>query len=205
MLSTLKNWHVPLEILVNNVRMAMAKALATSLRERVGQWRTTKLFQEMHKTNVAFLDERLGYMKSHVNRALRLERAKPITRDEALMKRYIADEGAKLEDGGLRTRYAAYLIEAAEQSGKEYVAPTWDDKAKKEAARVLDPDTSTREISVMAKIRAYYQIASMRFVDQVVQAVEAELLLSFRDELYHELMAALKVYGEDGEYICCGF
>ena len=198
MLCTLKNWNVPMELLVNNLRLALGRALASSLRDKVGQWRTTKLFEEMHTINVNFLDERLNCMKSHVNRALRLERTKPITRDEALMKRYISDEHAKLSDARMRARYSAHLMEAAEQAGKDVSAPMWDEKTRKHATSVLDVDVFAREIDVMAKIRAYYQIAGIRFVDQVIQAVEAELFLSFREELYQELMSAMDVYGENG-------
>jgi hypothetical protein len=200
-LTTFKNWDVPLDLLYKRLRTALARSLASSLSEKVGQWRATKLFEEMHQANIAFLDEHLTHMQAHVNRSLRLERAKPITRDEELMTRYIAEEETDLADARLQHRYRLYNTKLVENGGKEHGAGSWDDKARKQAASLLQPDTYAREISVMARIKAYYHVASTRFVDHVVQSVEAELLVTFKEELYHDLMMVLKVFGEDGKYL----
>jgi hypothetical protein len=38
----------------------------------------------------------------------------------------------------------------------------------------------------------------MRFVDQLVQVVEAELFIKFRDGLQEDLAAVLQIFGENG-------
>ncbi|KIW04352.1 hypothetical protein, variant 1 [Verruconis gallopava] len=196
-LLTLENWKDPLKVLLNNLKSAMQNSLAKSLQDKVYQWRATKLFEEMQEAYRNFLNRHMESMTQYVFRALKIERVKPITRDEKLMSRYVKEEQAILEAARLKKRYMEYARELEKKYGKE-VNKNWDDKTRKQATEVLDADPYSREVGVMARIRAYYQISAMRFVDQVVQAVEAELLIKFREELYHDLMTALQVFGEDG-------
>ena len=44
------------------------------------------------------------------------------------------------------------------------------------------------ELRVMAMVWAYYDIASVRFIDQVIQALEADLFLTLRANHGLELM-----------------
>jgi hypothetical protein len=85
-----------------------------------------------------------------------------------------------------------------EKPGKDFNIANGDAKTKKAAVDVLGPDPYSREVGVMARIRAYYQIASIPFLDQVVQAVEAELFIKFRDGLQEDLAAVLQIFGENG-------
>jgi hypothetical protein len=196
-LETLKNWHSPLETLTTTLGAALARSLLSTLHETVKEWRATKLFEEMRDSYLQFLNTHLGSIKANVARALRIERAKPITRNDKLMDRYIAEETTTLETGRLRTRHTEYATEIQDMTGKDVTIKAWDEKAKKLALETIGPDPYSREVGVMARIRAYYQIASMRFVDNIVQAVEADLFVKFRD-LEYDLMGALRVLEEDG-------
>jgi hypothetical protein len=200
MLSTLKNWNKPVDVLFKSLRAALARSLAKSLRDTVGQWRATKLYEKMHSASLDFLNEHLTSMQVHVNRSLLLERAKPITRDEQLMNRYISEEEAELTVWRLKNRLKMYNSRLAENGGKELSFAVWDDKTCKNVSTLLGPDTYASEITVMARIRAYYHIASTRFVDHVAQSVEAELLMKFRSDLDHDLNIVLKVFDQDGRF-----
>ena len=113
-LITLQNWDAPLQILVSNLRKALGRSLTSSLDARVSQWKTTKLYKEMYSTNISFMDHHLETMKSHANRTLRIERVKPITRDEHRMAAYVTEETQNLEEARLKSRYQHHMKDAAE-------------------------------------------------------------------------------------------
>lgn len=201
-LQTLVNWKSPLDTFMRELNKALSTAMTSTLNMQVREWRTTPLFTKMMESNSYIKDLHMQNMKRHVTRALAIESVKPITRDEKLMERYVAEEIADLEAARLKRRFREHIDQQAEEGAKETFPKDWNEKAKKFAMETLEPDPYSREIGVMARIRAYYQIASMRFVDQVVQAVEAELFIKFRG-LNDDLMDSLGVLDENGKLSRC--
>jgi hypothetical protein len=103
-LETLKNWHIPLSALTRCLKAAIVCSLAKTLQSTVREWRATKLFDEMQYANQSFVDRHFDEMTSFVNRALCVEHVKPITREERLMDRYVAEDMSMLEFARLKQR-----------------------------------------------------------------------------------------------------
>jgi len=61
----------------------------------------------------------------------------------------------------------------------------------------LGPDPYQREVEVMAKIRAYYCIASTRFIDNICASVQGELFEDFKMGLREQLIDSLGVSAAD--------
>jgi hypothetical protein len=194
---TLENWHLPLHQLLVSLKAALQKALKETLDEVVKGWRSTELYSEIHRIQEIFLGTHCGQLEDHAaSRALRLETAKPISEDTRAMKRYKQEELEVLQNAWFKCRSDAFFDGQDGNTGK-ITTPEQREaerRSKTEALKKrLGPDPHEREIKVMADIRAYYQIASVRFVDHICQSVEAELFVKFRDGLHDDLEDGLRV------------
>jgi len=198
-LITLKHWDTPVYRLVDSLEAALRSSLENTLEVTALEWSTSQLFFEMRRIQESFLSTHLGDLRSNIaSRALRLERRKPMTMDEANLQRYMKEQFRVFEDARFEARSNAYFDTQERVMGKEIPKQERERKrlnpAERESLKLkLGPDPFTREIEVMAKIRAYYQIASTRFVDNIRQSVEAELFYQFRDGLKDDLEEGLKV------------
>jgi hypothetical protein len=118
------------------------------------------------------------------------------------MKRYEEEELEVFQAARFKARTDAFFNQQDHVTRKETSS---EERARKRRADMdglktkIGPDPYDREVKVMAKIRAYYQIASIRFVDHIRQSVEAELFDKFRNGLYEDLVEGLRVTQENGE------
>ncbi|KAF2434192.1 hypothetical protein EJ08DRAFT_582410 [Tothia fuscella] len=206
-LSTLENWHVPTSRLVNALENVLRSALQRTLEETAREWKTTLLFSEiMRISQQVFLRVHVGHLRDmSAPRALRLERTKPITEDTKTMSRYIQEETEHFQNARFKALSETYFDKLDTMTGKE--TSPHDRERKRQSDREglkakIGPDPYDREVRVMAQIRGYYQIASMRFVDNIRQMVEAELFAKFRDGLHNDLQDGLKVHGADCHDYC---
>lgn len=201
---TLLNWHLPTYSLVDSLETVLRSALQATLQETAREWQTTLFFSEMKRVSQdIFLATHIGDLRSNVAaRALRLERARPITENDKTWNRYIDEELKVFKDARFKNRSEYHFDTQDELTGKVTTSVERERKRQNERAKLMDvlgPDPYTREVEVMAKIRAYYQIASMRFVDHIRQSVEVDLFAQFRNGLRDELDEALKVTAQPPE------
>jgi hypothetical protein len=200
----MEHWDVPLNQLLESLHEIMRKALQTTLDETTRRWNATALPSAIKRISQDnFLTTHLGDLQDNVAmRALRLEQRKPITEDEMTMKRYEEEELAKFQEARLKARIEVYFDEQGRITEKEISS---EERARKRRNELdvlktkIGPDPFDREVKVMAKIRAYYRIASARFVDHIRQSVEAELFVKFRDGLYDDLAKKLRITEPDCE------
>jgi hypothetical protein len=206
-LLTLENWPHPLENLLKSLDTILRKALTATLRETTHKWSTTILPREINRIcQQEFLDAHIGDLRDNsATRALRLEQRKPITEDERTMKRYEEEELEVFQAARFKARTEAYFDQQDRVTGKE---SSPEERARKRRTDLdglktkIGPDPYDREVKVMSRIRAYYQIASIRFVDHIRQSVEAELFDKFRNGLYEDLAEGLGVTQADCKFSC---
>jgi hypothetical protein len=76
------------------------------------------------------------------------------------------------------------------------------DERKKVIEKMAD-DPYLAEVEVVARIKAYYQIAANRFIDRICQTVEFDLFQKLTAGLKDELEAGLQIYGQNGMLTRC--
>ncbi|KAJ9655554.1 hypothetical protein H2201_008779 [Coniosporium apollinis] len=107
------------------------------------------------------MDDQRRNIKYH----LCLEHYRPFTMDEELLERYRAEHLDEIQEARYKVRARAYLDK---QGARETISG-------ERLRKAIGADPYQREVNVMAKIIAYYRIASARFIDHVCMSVRAEL------------------------------
>ncbi|KAF8805211.1 hypothetical protein BYT27DRAFT_7258317 [Phlegmacium glaucopus] len=69
-------------------------------------------------------------------------------------------------------------------------------------ARLFPSDSMEPALSIMADVRAYFQVAYKRFVDNITLAIDVELVRGVERGVLEELYSKLGINGEDGARIC---
>jgi hypothetical protein len=202
-LSAMVNWNVPLQALFKSLRGAIGHLLEETLNASVSEWRTTQLYKEMIKIMGTFIELHVGDLECNVaSRALRVERTKPITNDVETLDRCEREERKFFRAARFKERSEMFFDKQDESTGKTTLAEERERKRiNKDVAEAIEKKMGTdpfaREVDVMAKIRGYYKIASTRFVDNICQAVEADLFLKLRDGLQDDLEEGLHLTQPD--------
>lgn len=206
-LSALVNWGVPLQAVLRALREALSTLLGTTLNDTLKEWRTTALYKEMIRIIGTFVELHVGELEVNTAaRTLRVELTKPITNDVESLDRAEELELALFQTARFKERSEAYFTKIDEQTGKTTSAEVREGKRRTadQAAvihKAIGPDPFAREVKVMSKIRAYYKIAATRFVDNICQAVEADMLLRLRNGLQDDLEEGLRVTEPDCKFI----
>ncbi|KIY53536.1 hypothetical protein FISHEDRAFT_33028 [Fistulina hepatica ATCC 64428] len=69
-------------------------------------------------------------------------------------------------------------------------------------AKVLPPDPMEPSLRIMANVRAYFQVAYKRFVDNIPMTVDEELVYGMQDGLLLSLLQGLHINGPDAYRVC---
>ncbi|KAF9465139.1 P-loop containing nucleoside triphosphate hydrolase protein [Collybia nuda] len=69
-------------------------------------------------------------------------------------------------------------------------------------AKLISPDGKEHALVVMADVRAYFQVAYKRFVDNVPLAVDRDLVRGVRHDVLKMLNTGLGITGPEGHLIC---
>ncbi|KAJ8514913.1 hypothetical protein ONZ45_g7596 [Pleurotus djamor] len=68
--------------------------------------------------------------------------------------------------------------------------------------KILPPDQMEPALNIMAEVRAYFQVAYKRFVDNIPLAIDEELIFGLQRNILDTLYAGLGLNGADGLRIC---
>ncbi|KAF7428945.1 hypothetical protein PC9H_008182 [Pleurotus ostreatus] len=68
--------------------------------------------------------------------------------------------------------------------------------------KLLPSDTMEPAMTIMAEVRAYFQVAYKRFVDNIPLAIDQELILGLEQDILPTLYSGLGLNGPDGMRIC---
>ncbi|EOD44506.1 putative dynamin family protein [Neofusicoccum parvum UCRNP2] len=178
--------------------------LNQALDDTLRAWKTTELSRETaHLTesffNMAFTEQR----DMAVPRALRLERHKPMTENRVALESNEKKELEIFQNARILARTTAYFDELDATTQKQTSRVERQRKANDVSFRSqLGPDPFAREVEAMSKIRGYYNLASMRYVDAVVMGIQVELFEKLKEGLRNELTTVLGIAGENVQDTC---
>jgi len=168
-------------------------------------WKETELFSAVWMAVTKFLQEYVNYQRDHVaSRALRLERNGPMTECAELWRDHQDNELAFLQLKRFETRAEVVFEKQQASTNKEITKVERSRRAQNDATLkdTLGPDPFRREVEMMAKVKGYYNVASMRFIDHICQSLQAELFKDIGTNLHQELTVALRVSENDQDGKC---
>lgn len=191
-----RDWDKPLGDLFKSVSSLVREDLFSTLQILLRPWATTELSRIMKSTLKDFMTGALERLRKKLQKVLLYERDCSMTLDEDALDSHYRQELGILQ--GVRQKSRATLsIDVQESQAGRFTEGL--KRTKKVEDLVLETDLYRREHEVMARVRAYYNVAASRIVDNVYQIVQAELLKYCVDELPGALEAAVGVDGSDGE------
>jgi hypothetical protein len=201
MLESLQHWSGELQLFFTQLEKEMLAQCQRILRRSLAKWNTTQLYQECERTMKKFLTFDLDNQRTTIG---------PDTLNAELGGTYVwQTEIFK----GLKAKYAGiYKKVRSEQREKVYwdlVDDAMEDDqrrtlAKKEPhksilAAAMDKEPYSQEVDVIAQIRAYYELARVRFHDTICMRVEAHLFAQFSENLLHHLLDDLGLDDQNGK------
>lgn len=191
------DWYLPMEAFLKDVANVLLSKLQNVLGEVCVKWLNTEFHREASKIVSEFATSVMGEQKSFAKRALALEHHKPMTMNEKAIMVETAAILEQLTEARQQKRALEYISYLDESSGK--VTPSQERVRKAKDKKIRDEigeDPFKVELDVMARVRAYYTVASLRFLDYVVQGVQAEAFEKCRVELHSQLKLGLMLEAE---------
>jgi hypothetical protein len=193
MIKTLHHWESPLNELLASLHFKILAAHEKACDEVLADFKRTAVPRKISEIGRAFILGLMESQKSMNTRALNLERFKPITENGSLTIQKDAELSSLLAKR--KQMRLKEMIEAKEQAmGKKLPV---DERRK--IIENMDPDPYQGELEVLARVKAYYQIAAYRFIDRICQNVEFELFHKLKVGLKDELETELHIGAKDGE------
>ncbi|KAK7564001.1 P-loop containing nucleoside triphosphate hydrolase protein [Phyllosticta citricarpa] len=182
----LTHWDTPTKAFIDGVEEALKNLLQEATNFAFRAWRTTELAREACKEAHTFLSVAIHQQRAEVvPRTLRLERLKPMTENEEALLMNQKRELETFKMARFNTRAHAMLEDEATCMGKPVPSHTERQRKinseKEKMTERLGNDPYAREVEAMSKVRAYYTIASMRFIDHICQSLSAELFEGFEN------------------------
>lgn len=202
---TLMGWEQPMLEFINSVHQEIQATLDQLLEQACAQWLNTAFFSEARKIVKAFVAKAMRDQLQHAKRALDLEQRKPLTLNTEGFKYHHDKELDILVQGRATQRLVEKTEDADRAAGKIMVDQSERKKKAKsdtKARSELGDDPFAEEIKVMAKVRGYHNVALSRFLDVVVQGVQAEVLYELETSLLQHLKDGLEVETRDAQERC---
>ncbi|KAH8705023.1 putative dynamin GTPase [Talaromyces proteolyticus] len=190
------HWRKPLDIFLGAVHKLVKRHILDQVNKVFAPYRDT----ELHRQVSSIVEQHILQLKQDLDlqasELLALEVSKPFTMDHARLHEL---EKRHLEDFSRRRKYTRT---------KKYLESQGElpDDATKVSSRiqqfeVVEPDPFEKEIKMMASSRAYYELASVRFVDSLCQNVHIKLFWKCK-EMHAVIEDKLGVYGQDSTALC---
>ncbi|TKA71917.1 hypothetical protein B0A49_03771 [Cryomyces minteri] len=200
-IESLANWDKAMNDFIKKTEMALGRTLHAILDDVLSLWKSTALYKETSKILDDYLSLGVGEQRTHAQRAPRLEQFKPMTMNDKSIEENEKKELAYFEAARYAARANSYLNQQEAMLGKRpdlNEVRTRKIQTDQTLRKDLGVDPFQREVGVMAKVRGYYNVASMRFVNHIVQGFQVELFDRCRTHLHEELKTGLHVDVEDG-------
>ncbi|CEO60687.1 hypothetical protein PMG11_05274 [Penicillium brasilianum] len=151
------------------------RVLGMNLDEEIAQYRQTGLYRELRRVINEFLNQLRTEFLDDSMAHYQIEQQRPFTMAQLLHKESQKNALRALIVGRNRSRARTYLRGAGFDVD--------DESNIANVIKSLGPDGYSQEIEMMASSRAYYEIASSRFLDVICQSAYAKVFSKCRDEL----------------------
>jgi hypothetical protein len=200
MMGTLENWGKPTENLFNDLKTFTISTVIQILQsEEFQRWNGCGLFEKARQVIESFVQNKFDEAKGQAQHLMELETIGDVVYSDAnkyahqqsifdfIMEKHLKD----LQKSRYEARAKAKYLETYPQF-KESVTKGEEPSIQKMMDKIDKPDFKekvgvdpfNREIIVMAKMEAYYQYASSRFVELVVMTMQKEVLAQLKDVEY---------------------
>ncbi|EON68609.1 hypothetical protein W97_07867 [Coniosporium apollinis CBS 100218] len=203
-LKTLEHWDAPVRTFLDDTEKVLRVHVRKALDEVLRQWKTTDLYKESYRIIDTFLTTHMQSQHDVAERALGLERFKPITLNIETLERNRVEELEVFQAARYEARANAWIDEQDARTGK---GTSLQDRHRKIATdqvrKEVGADPYQREVEVMAKVRGYYNVASNSFVDHICKSLQVELFDSFRTDIHGGLVEGLSVVDDADAHANC--
>jgi hypothetical protein len=164
-MSCVKNWIVPTQELQNRIHEALVSGLEGILYDELLGYHDTEFYRQMESALNQFITELMQEQDDKNRDPLFMENREPMTRSEDLMQLFKDRELLSLRQMRFDAR-AEKVFEAEEQETDREIPTDKKEKRKKDDKfkTQLGPDPYKAEIDLFAQARAYYMLASNRFM-----------------------------------------
>ncbi|EZF70187.1 hypothetical protein H105_07475 [Trichophyton soudanense CBS 452.61] len=198
---SVSHWEDPMKMFLLVTYRLMAGVLLHEMRYVFGQYEQTALFEELKVIIMEFLESIRIEHFHQAESVFNIECLKPFTMANDLFRRGQEEAYGYFFHKRYEARVTQYvkLIDAQQQqtTGK----PSRTDPSKV-TEKELGPDEFAKELEIMSASRAYYDIASSRFVDTTCQGIHIKLFMRCRDELRGEIEQKLGILNENASERC---
>jgi hypothetical protein len=201
MLESLEHWGEELQLFFAQLEKDMLAQCQRVLRHSLAKWSTAQLYEETERIVKKFLTFDLDNQRTTMG---------PDTLNAELSGTYMWQTG--IFDGHKARYEEVYKSVRCKQRAKVY----WDlldesmdadqreISAKKEPhksilAATKDKELYSKEVDVIAQVRAYYELARIRFHDTICMRVEAHLFNQFSNDLFSHLSDDLGLESQNGK------
>lgn len=179
-------WDVTLMEFMQKISKTVKEHVLECVESHFGYQRHLQLYDKVQNVVEEYLDFVIREEWSGLKRACEVERKYPLTFDQESLKKHELESMAvrRQKRAEARLNIDQTKLKAA-NPGKKVKTLTFDD---------LKPDEWDVEVQMSAKSRAYYEIASSRFVDSICQNIFFYLIPRCQDSLVDHVRQELGLH-----------
>ncbi|PGH13317.1 hypothetical protein AJ79_03733 [Helicocarpus griseus UAMH5409] len=186
------HWDQPMEEFLAATYDLMQCFLLEKLDQIFSTYQRTALYGKLMDIILSFLRRLKHEHMLFTTESYQVERTKPFTLAKATFQRAQKEAHDVLKAKRQQCRVARFLEERGDTiNGKKDITDA-----------EMGEDEFSREIEIMAASRAYYDIASCRFVDTLCQSVHTKLFLKCDSELRSAIIEELGIKGDNASERC---
>ncbi|KAF2472329.1 P-loop containing nucleoside triphosphate hydrolase protein [Lindgomyces ingoldianus] len=204
MLQSLHNWEVILQSFLKSLHERLSKRIQSILDESLTPWNSTELFKGSAEVVKKFLATHFDLLRTSIAQEILVaEKEGPYLFDQRYFDFHMSRYLEEYKNARIRARQDKYFELLEAQTGKELSKTDQENQGKKEPLRaLLAQDPYSQEVEVLAQVRAYYELASIRFHESICMRVEAQLFRRLSKDLFEHLKNDLDITGEDVHERC---
>ncbi|KAK2805714.1 hypothetical protein FQN51_009217 [Onygenales sp. PD_10] len=191
-----KHWNEPMKQFLIATYGLMESFLMEQLDAVFSTYQRTKVYGELKQIILDFLEALKEPHFQMANETYEVECQKPFTMATAMFHRAQKEALDTLKSFRHNTRVMLYLQQEGDYNNGRKMEPS------KITEAVMGEDGFSREIEIMAASRAYYEIASSRFVDTMCQSVHTKLFSKCHDEIRKIMTMKLGILDDNGSERC---
>jgi hypothetical protein len=200
MMGTLKNWNAPTEMLFSNFKTYTITAITEILHgEEFDRWNGCGVFEKARKTIQNFIQNTFDEAKGQALHLLKLETVGDVVYSnintytdqasvfDSIMEKHFRELQKARYDSCAKKRYCdenPQLRDSINNGDEAPIQKMMERIAKADYKEKVGPDPFSREILVMAKMKAYYQYSASRFVELVLMTMQKGVLTQLKDVEY---------------------
>ncbi|KAJ5825622.1 Dynamin family protein [Penicillium riverlandense] len=190
---SIEHWEGLMQRFVDATNTEVQKALLDMVEEVFNDYHQTGLYREVKSTIISYLAQLKCEHLAYGREVYKMENGKPFTRAIDQLNKAQKAALKELTRARFLARGKGYLeLRGYQFSSINEASPVVNSKLSIED---LGPDPFAQEVEMMARARAYYDVASSRFLDVVGQSVHMKLFSKCRNELVGAIDAQLKIFG----------